>query len=151
MLPTSIFHPIFTATIFGVPAPVFGGGVPGAGSMENERYLRVWVKQIRRRWCRQQEQQPHSYHGARQRKTFCHRPTQINIMSPKHTSKKKPISRKTGPEPLLTTAEVADILGVTPYTVRAWLNDPRHPLSGIKIGRHWRVSPDKLRAFLKGG
>lgn len=36
-----------------------------------------------------------------------------------------------------TVGEVAQMLGVTPYTVREWLKNGT--LDGVKMGRLWRV------------
>lgn len=42
-------------------------------------------------------------------------------------------------EKMLTVAEVADIFGVKPLTIRTWLKEER--LRGIKIGsgHYWRI------------
>lgn len=48
-----------------------------------------------------------------------------------------------------TTDRVAEILGVTPYTVRKWIREGR--LGGTKLGRNTvRVSRADLEAFLAG-
>ncbi|MDD4484731.1 MAG: helix-turn-helix domain-containing protein [Methanoregula sp.] len=53
---------------------------------------------------------------------------------------------------LLTVRETADIVGVTPKTIRKWLNDKAHPLPGVKINsRAWRVVEGDLMKFLSAG
>lgn len=47
---------------------------------------------------------------------------------------------------LLTPEEVAEILTVSPATVRSWLRTGA--LRGIKIQKLWRIREQDLRAFL---
>ena len=49
-------------------------------------------------------------------------------------------------EPMLTVDEIAVLLKRAPYTVRKWLRDKK--LTGIRIGRDWRVKPADLDRFL---
>ena len=47
----------------------------------------------------------------------------------------------------LTVAQIAEIVKLSPITVRSWLVDGR--LRGEKAGpRQWRVDPEELRRFL---
>ncbi|NLE27765.1 MAG: helix-turn-helix domain-containing protein [Clostridiaceae bacterium] len=56
------------------------------------------------------------------------------------------------PVRLLTVKETAVFLGVTPKTVRRWLNDKDHPLPGVKINsRAWRVVEGDLLEFQSTG
>jgi excisionase family DNA binding protein len=56
------------------------------------------------------------------------------------------------PVRLLTVKETAVFLGVTPKTVRRWLNDKDHPLPGVKINsRGWRVVEGDLLEFQSTG
>ncbi|MDZ4042532.1 MAG: helix-turn-helix domain-containing protein [Eubacteriales bacterium] len=52
------------------------------------------------------------------------------------------------PERLLMVEEVATALGVEASTVRKWLRDKQ--LTGVKMGRLWRVREEDLQAFLAG-
>lgn len=47
---------------------------------------------------------------------------------------------------LLTPEEVAEILAVTPKSVREWLRQGK--LKGVKAGRLWRIRERDLEAFL---
>lgn len=50
---------------------------------------------------------------------------------------------------LLTVDEVAEILKLTPYTIRQFLKAGTLP--GVKIGaRQWRVRKDDLDAYVNG-
>jgi excisionase family DNA binding protein len=49
-----------------------------------------------------------------------------------------------------TPVEIASIMKVGEKTVRGWLRDKSHPLTGTKIGTMWRVPESKLKEFLKG-
>ncbi len=49
-------------------------------------------------------------------------------------------------EKLYTTEEAAKYLSVRPNTIRAWLRDGI--LTGIKLGRAWRVREEDLNKFL---
>lgn len=51
------------------------------------------------------------------------------------------------PQRALNTQEVADILGVTTYTVHELLRDGRLP--GFKIKSQWRIRPHELENFMQ--
>jgi len=46
-----------------------------------------------------------------------------------------------------TPDEVAEILKVTPATIRDMLRKGK--LKGTQIGRHWRVTEEEIRRFLE--
>lgn len=46
----------------------------------------------------------------------------------------------------LTSADVAEMLQVTPETVWNWIRAGK--LRAIKVGRGWRIAEDDLKAFL---
>lgn len=54
----------------------------------------------------------------------------------------------TGKKRLLTTEDVANILGVTPQTVANWRQSGRHSLPHFKIDRLVRYDPDDVEDFL---
>lgn len=45
-----------------------------------------------------------------------------------------------------TVEEVADLAGVTPYTVRRWLREGR--LKGKRFGLRWRIEKDSVSEIL---
>lgn len=47
---------------------------------------------------------------------------------------------------LLTVEEAAAYLRVSEYVLRRWLRAGKVP--GIKLGNHWRIDEDDLKAFL---
>ena len=47
---------------------------------------------------------------------------------------------------LLTIEEVADVLGLSPKTIRDWLRTGRLP--GAKLGNVWRIRPEALQEFI---
>ena len=48
---------------------------------------------------------------------------------------------------LYSPEEAAELLGINPNTIRAWLRDGR--LKGVKLGgRIWRISEESLAAFI---
>lgn len=49
---------------------------------------------------------------------------------------------------LLTPAQVAERLQVSPFTVMGWLR--RGKLKGLKAGKFWRITEDDLKGFLEG-
>lgn len=49
-------------------------------------------------------------------------------------------------ERLLKPEEVAELLAVTPKSIRQWLREGR--LRGIRAGRLWRVRPEDLDEFI---
>lgn len=51
------------------------------------------------------------------------------------------------PERLLTPEEAAKALVVTPRAIREWLRNGK--LSGVKVGRLWRVRERDLELFIK--
>ena len=50
-----------------------------------------------------------------------------------------------------TVPEVAEICRVTPWTIRQWLNDAKHPLKGIKPegSSKWLIPATNLREYLE--
>ena len=50
-------------------------------------------------------------------------------------------------EQLYTVEQAAEILQVTPKTVRHWLQ--RKQLRGVLAGRFWRIKESDLEAFLR--
>ena len=52
-------------------------------------------------------------------------------------------------EPLLTIAEVAELIGCSEKTVRRWIGSGR--LVARKLGRQWRIHPADYRTFLDAG
>ncbi len=51
-------------------------------------------------------------------------------------------------EKLLTVEQAAELLAVTPNTVREWLRTGQ--LKGVKLKKMWRVRESDLEAFLEG-
>lgn len=49
-------------------------------------------------------------------------------------------------EKLLTPEDVANVLSVTPRTVKDWLRKGK--LKGVKVGRLWRIRELELEAFI---
>ena len=49
---------------------------------------------------------------------------------------------------LLTPAQVAERLQVSPFTVMGWLR--RGKLKGLKAGKFWRIAEEDLKGFLEG-
>jgi excisionase family DNA binding protein len=50
-------------------------------------------------------------------------------------------------EKLYTVEQAADMLQVTPKTVRRWLQSKQ--LKGVLAGRFWRIQESDLKAFLR--
>lgn len=50
-------------------------------------------------------------------------------------------------EKLLTPKEAAEILSLSPVTIKKWLWQKK--LKGIKVGSVWRIRESDLKAFLK--
>jgi len=50
------------------------------------------------------------------------------------------------PKQWLTVADVCDYLGVTPYVVTKMLREG--DLTGLKIGREWRIARTDLEAWI---
>jgi excisionase family DNA binding protein len=50
-------------------------------------------------------------------------------------------------EPLLTVCKVAELLGISPWTVRAYLRDTK--LMAVHIGRRVLIEPSELRRFVE--
>lgn len=48
-----------------------------------------------------------------------------------------------------TVEEVAEICRVSPWTVREWLKDEKHPLVGIKPAMRWLIPESNLKAYLE--
>ena len=48
---------------------------------------------------------------------------------------------------LLTPAQVAERLQVSPFTVMGWLR--RGKLKGLKAGKFWRIAEEDLKGFLE--
>ena len=57
---------------------------------------------------------------------------------------------QTTKEPLLTVGQVASELQVEANTIRIWIRSGRFP-GWIKIGREWRLAPDKFTEFKRKG
>ena len=49
-------------------------------------------------------------------------------------------------ESLLSIEESAEKLGLHPETLRKWLREKR--ISGVKVGRKWKLQEADLRAFV---
>lgn len=49
---------------------------------------------------------------------------------------------------LYTTKDIAEQMGVSELTVRAWFREGK--IRGRKIGRTWTTTQENLRAFLAG-
>ncbi|OLD63922.1 MAG: hypothetical protein AUF65_00810 [Chloroflexi bacterium 13_1_20CM_50_12] len=47
---------------------------------------------------------------------------------------------------LLTLQEAGDILGVSSYTVREWINQGK--LEGVRIGVRWKVRPEAIERYI---
>jgi excisionase family DNA binding protein len=65
------------------------------------------------------------------------------------TPKEESVATKVSLHRLLSTEEVAEILAVTPKTVRRWIASGDLP--AVKVHRQWRVRADELERFLTGG
>lgn len=52
------------------------------------------------------------------------------------------------PDRLLTRADVADLLGVSPDTVKFWRRHGRGP-HGFLVGRHLRFHPDDVAEWIE--
>ncbi len=50
-------------------------------------------------------------------------------------------------EPLLTVEKAAELLGISPWTVRAYLRDAK--LMAVHIGRRVLIEPSELRRFVE--
>lgn len=51
--------------------------------------------------------------------------------------------------PLLTTKQVADILGLKPHTIAVGRSDGSFDLPYVKVNRSVRYDPEELKAFMK--
>ncbi|MBS1790577.1 MAG: helix-turn-helix domain-containing protein [Acidobacteria bacterium] len=53
---------------------------------------------------------------------------------------------------MLTTNEVAEILGVKPVSIRVWLNEEGHPRfpNAQKFGRDWQIPESDLAGLPRG-
>lgn len=49
---------------------------------------------------------------------------------------------------MLTSKEVAELMGLTPYTIREYVR--RGMLKGVKYGRGWHFTTDEIKRFIKG-
>lgn len=49
--------------------------------------------------------------------------------------------------PLLNTRQLAEIMGVTPRTIKSWVQDRRVPY--VKIGRSIRFRPEEMEKHLE--
>ena len=54
-----------------------------------------------------------------------------------------------GTESLLTPAQTASLIGVTPHTLAVWRCSKRYPLAFIKVGRKVMYHPAAINQFLK--
>ena len=52
-------------------------------------------------------------------------------------------------EKLLTPKDAAEILSLSPVTIKKWLWQGK--LKGIKVGSVWRIKESDLKAFLRTG
>jgi excisionase family DNA binding protein len=52
-------------------------------------------------------------------------------------------------DPLLTTQQTADLLGVKPTTLEVWRSTARYPLAFVKVGRNVRYRRSAIEAFLE--
>lgn len=52
-------------------------------------------------------------------------------------------------EKIYTPEMAAELLHVSPLTLRSWLRIGR--LNGVKVGRQWRIRESDLKAFLEHG
>ncbi len=50
-------------------------------------------------------------------------------------------------EPLLTIPKTAELLGISPWTVRAYIRDGK--LKAVHIGRRVLIEPAELRRFVE--
>lgn len=50
---------------------------------------------------------------------------------------------------MLTSKEVAELLGLKPYTIREYVR--RGILKGVKYGRGWHFTTDEVKRFISGG
>jgi excisionase family DNA binding protein len=50
-------------------------------------------------------------------------------------------------EKLLSTVEVAGLLGIKETTIYKWCKQGKLP--GLKVGKHWRIRREALEDFLK--
>lgn len=51
-----------------------------------------------------------------------------------------------GQDHILTVEQLADMLGVTPYTVRQWARDGKLPT--LRLGKYWRFRESSIRQWL---
>jgi predicted DNA-binding transcriptional regulator AlpA len=51
-------------------------------------------------------------------------------------------------DPLLTEAQVAEILDVKPTTLQVWRVTKRYPLAHVKVGRNVRYRRSAVEAFI---
>jgi excisionase family DNA binding protein len=51
-----------------------------------------------------------------------------------------------GQDRILTVEQLADMLGVTPYTVRQWARE--HKLPTLRLGKYWRFRESSIRQWL---
>lgn len=53
---------------------------------------------------------------------------------------------------LMKVKDVATMFGVTPYTIREWLKDPKVSLNGMKLtGGQWRIRENEAHRFAQEG
>jgi len=58
------------------------------------------------------------------------------------------VAAKRSQNRLLSTDEVAELLAVTPKTVRRWIADGE--LAAVKLHRQWRICAIELKRLLEG-
>jgi excisionase family DNA binding protein len=73
-------------------------------------------------------------------------PKQSEYSGPQDGEKRDIVVSRDSHRPLLTTAQVARWLGVSPRTLCLWAECREIP--AIKVGRHWRFSEDDIRGLL---
>lgn len=52
-------------------------------------------------------------------------------------------------EKLLTPEAAAEVLGISPRTLRDWLRAGK--IKGVKVGKAWRIREVDLQAFIESG
>ena len=51
-----------------------------------------------------------------------------------------------GQDRILTVEQIAELIGVTPYTVRQWARDRKIP--ALRLGKYWRFRESSIRQWL---
>lgn len=74
--------------------------------------------------------------------------TLVNVNAPSRLQKNEQRGARSVPEPLWTTWDVANFLGVPARTVEAWRYKSKGP-PGIRVGRHVRYRPEDVMRWLE--